>query len=46
VIGVILMILGRKGRKSRIPFGPYLAGGALIALFWGPSLWSAYRSIF
>lgn len=46
VIGIILMITGRKGRKSRIPFGPYLAAGALIALFWGPSIWSLYQGLF
>ncbi len=45
ILGILLMILGRKGRKSRIPFGPYLAAGALIALFWGPAIWAAYKAI-
>jgi leader peptidase (prepilin peptidase)/N-methyltransferase len=35
LIGVPLRLLG-QGRE--IPFGPYLAGGALIALFAGPQL--------
>ena len=36
VVGVALMILARRGRDVPIPFGPYLAGAGLIALFWGP----------
>ena len=46
ILGILLMVLGRKGRKSRIPFGPYLAAGALIALFWGPAIWDFYRNLF
>lgn len=38
VTGVYLIAAGKKGRKSRIPFGPYLAIGALIALFYGHRL--------
>jgi len=46
IIGIVLMLIGRKGRKSRIPFGPYLAAGALIALMWGPNLYNFYRGLF
>ncbi|OFW59508.1 MAG: hypothetical protein A2V52_08460 [Actinobacteria bacterium RBG_19FT_COMBO_54_7] len=46
ILGILLMVLGGKGRKSRIPFGPYLAAGALIALFWGPAIWDFYRNLF
>ncbi|MDP1896451.1 MAG: prepilin peptidase, partial [Sulfurimicrobium sp.] len=28
-----------------IPFGPYLAGGGLIALFWGQSITQAYLGV-
>lgn len=45
-VGIVLMIAGKKGRKSRIPFGPFLAAGALIALFWGPAIWDAYTGLF
>jgi len=45
IIGVGLIIAGKGGRKSRIPFGPFLAAGALIALFWGPTIWELYRSL-
>jgi len=33
VIGMTLMIVYRKGLKLAVPFGPFLAGGALIYLF-------------
>ena len=42
VVGVTLMVMLRRGRNIPIPFGPYLAGGGLIALFWGPSLTQSY----
>ena len=32
--GVLALVRGR-GRKSAIPFGPFLAAGALVAAFWG-----------
>lgn len=42
VVGVALMILARRGRDVPIPFGPYLAGAALIALFWGAPIVEGY----
>jgi leader peptidase (prepilin peptidase)/N-methyltransferase len=33
---------GVSARKMAIPFGPFLAFGALVALFWGDSLLDAY----
>lgn len=38
VVGVSLMVAGKAGRKTQIPFGPFLALGALIAIFWGDSI--------
>ena len=35
----------QAGRKSRIPFGPYLAIGGLIAWFFGSSVLDAYLSV-
>ncbi|HEV3408341.1 MAG TPA: prepilin peptidase [Gaiellaceae bacterium] len=47
VPGVFLIARhGAAGRKMAIPFGPFLAFGAVIALFWGESLLSAYLSTF
>jgi leader peptidase (prepilin peptidase)/N-methyltransferase len=42
VVGVTLMVALKHGRNIPIPFGPYLAGGGLIALFWGQSLTQSY----
>lgn len=42
LVGIGLMVLARHGRNVPIPFGPYLAGGGLIALFWGEPILRAY----
>ncbi len=44
VIGLILMIAQKKDRKSQIPFGPFLAIGTLVAIFYGEDLISLYLS--
>lgn len=44
-VGITLMIVLRQGRNVPIPFGPYLAGGGLIALFWGQPLTQAYLNM-
>lgn len=41
-IGITLIVALKHGRNIPIPFGPYLAGGGLIALFWGQSLTQGY----
>lgn len=42
VVGVGLMVAGRRGRKDRVPFGPFLAAGTMLAIFLGPSILDAY----
>jgi len=37
---------GSKARKMAIPFGPFLALGGLVGLFWGESLLHAYLHTF
>ena len=44
-IGIALMVAARHGRNVPIPFGPYLAGGGLIALFWGQTLTQSYLQL-
>jgi len=34
-VGAVLLATGRRGRKDPIPFGPFLAAGGAMALFWG-----------
>jgi leader peptidase (prepilin peptidase)/N-methyltransferase len=36
--GIVLLALRVRGRKDAIPFGPALAVGALVALFWGDAI--------
>lgn len=38
VWGISLMVFKGKGRKTKIPFGPYLAAGAVITLFYGQEI--------
>ncbi len=42
VIGGLAIAFSGKGRDVRIPFGPYLAVGGLVALFAGRALVTAY----
>ena len=42
IIGLALMVAQKKDRKSQIPFGPFLAVGTLIAIFFGEDLISLY----
>ena len=45
VVGITLIVVARHGRNIPIPFGPYLAGGGLIALFWGQALTQGYLQL-
>lgn len=42
VVGVALMAASRAGRKTQIPFGPYMLAGALAAILWGDALADLY----
>jgi leader peptidase (prepilin peptidase)/N-methyltransferase len=41
----LLVRHGAAARKMKIPFGPFLALGSVVALFWGHALLSAYWHI-
>lgn len=45
VVGITLIVAVKHGRNIPIPFGPYLAGGGLIALFWGHTLTQSYLQL-
>lgn len=42
VIGMIAAAVTKGGRKMKIPFGPFLAAGTLIAIFAGRPILDAY----
>lgn len=45
LIGVTIMIVSRKNLKLAIPFGPFLAAGALLHLFYGKTLLQWYLGL-
>lgn len=46
VIGISLIVIAKRGRHIPIPFGPYLAGGGIVALLWGNEINRAYFELF
>ena len=42
VFGVLLIAARRGGRKTAVPFGPFMLGGALVAVLAGQELAAAY----
>lgn len=45
-VGIGLITAAKLKNNMPIPFGPYLVGGAIIALFWGKQLNNAYLGLF
>ena len=45
VVSLLMIMLGRREWAGRIPFGPYLAGGAVIWLFTGQELLTWYFNL-
>lgn len=35
VVGIVLLLLGKRTRKQAVPFGPFLILGSFVALVWG-----------
>jgi leader peptidase (prepilin peptidase) / N-methyltransferase len=44
LVGLLMIVIGKREWSARIPFGPYLALGAVIWMFFGPELLSAYTN--
>ncbi len=45
VISLTMILLRRREWAARIPFGPYLAGGAVLWMFYGPALLDWYFNL-
>lgn len=43
LVGILIILReGADARKKGVPFGPFLAFGGLVGLYWGPELVDAY----
>ena len=42
VVGVVAISIGLLGKKQPMPFGPFLALGAALTLFWGQAIIDTY----
>ena len=40
-----LIVVGRAGRKSRIPYGPYMVAGAFAGVLWGAPIADGYLRV-
>ncbi|MCU1404731.1 MAG: peptidase domain protein, partial [Glaciihabitans sp.] len=45
VLGLLLIAFRRGGRKTAIPFGPFMLLGAAIGVAWGEQLASGYLGL-
>jgi leader peptidase (prepilin peptidase)/N-methyltransferase len=45
LVGITLMLLGRKGRKDKVPFGPFLSCGAILFILSGRDLINWYLNL-
>ena len=45
IVGLTTLVIGKRVWSAKLPFGPYLAGGALIWMFFGDSLVAKYVSL-
>ena len=46
IFGIVLLTIRRAGRKTRIPFGPWMLAGAGVGIFAGQQVWIGYLSLF
>ncbi len=43
VVGIVLILLGKRQLQGRIPYGPFIAAAAIIWIFWGSLLANLYQ---
>lgn len=42
IVGLLLMLIHRKGADLALPFGTFIGAAALFCIFYGPSLWRMF----
>jgi leader peptidase (prepilin peptidase)/N-methyltransferase len=45
IVGIGLMVIKKKGRKTKIPFGPFLALGCIVTILFGEEILNFYLNI-
>jgi leader peptidase (prepilin peptidase)/N-methyltransferase len=45
LVGLSLLAIRRGGMKTRLPFGVFLALGAMVSVFLADPLWERYRAL-
>ncbi len=45
IVGLLMIAVFGRGRKDKIPFGPFLAVGAVISVLWGNGIINAYMEM-
>ena len=43
IVGIVLILLGKRQLQGRIPYGPFIAAAAIVWIFWGPLLANLYQ---
>jgi leader peptidase (prepilin peptidase)/N-methyltransferase len=46
IAGVYMIVIQKRSRKARVPFGPYLAMGAVLAALGGETILRSYMNIY
>jgi len=45
IVGIVMISRDKKSAKEMIPFGPFMAAGSILTIFFGPQLWLGCLSI-
>jgi leader peptidase (prepilin peptidase)/N-methyltransferase len=45
LFGIVVLLLRRAGRRSAVPFGPWMIAGAWLGIVAGPTAWSWYAAV-
>ncbi len=45
IVGMVMISRDKKSAKEMIPFGPFMAAGSILTIFFGPQLWMGYLNI-